>query len=304
MTSALPSTGRRARGRRQSPEERRTASITIGVAVGLLLLVYWQILYYMLLHWKQVPDYNHGFLVAPLAVYFAWERRRKLRRVRIQGSWLGVIPLGIGLISLAVGRLGVELTTMRSGFVFTLIGLVVLLLGKRMFRVLAFPLLFLFLMVPLPQSLVNVIAFPLQLIAASAAVSAMHMIGIPVLLEGNIIHLAHTDLFVEQACSGLRSLTSLITIGVIFAYFFRTTLGERVILVASTIPIAIVVNSFRVALTGVLAHWFGEETATGVVHQLEGLFTFVLALSLLFVEAHLLSLLWVRLPERVREALA
>lgn len=277
--------------------------LTLGVAVVLLLLVYWQILYYMVLHWQQVPDYNHGFLVAPLAVYFAYERKRKLRRIPIQGSWLGLIPLSVGLVSLAVGRLGVELTTMRSGFVFTLIGLVLLLLGKRMFRALAFPLLFLFLMVPLPQSLVNVIAFPLQLIAASAAVSAMQMSGIPVLLEGNIIHLAHTDLFVEQACSGLRSLTSLITIGVIFAYFFRKTIGERVILVASTIPIAIVVNSFRVALTGALAHYFGKEAATGVIHELEGLFTFVLALMLLFIEAHLLSIVWVRLPDRVREAL-
>lgn len=277
--------------------------LTLGVAIVLLLLVYWQILYYMVLHWQQVPDYNHGFLVAPLAVYFAYERKRKLRRIPIQGSWLGLIPLSVGLVSLAVGRLGVELTTMRSGFVFTLIGLVLLLLGKRMFRALAFPLLFLFLMVPLPQSLVNVIAFPLQLIAASAAVSAMQMSGIPVLLEGNIIHLAHTDLFVEQACSGLRSLTSLITIGVIFAYFFRKTIGERVILVASTIPIAIVVNAFRVALTGVLAHYFGKEAATGVIHELEGVFTFVLALTLLFVEAHLLSLVWVRLPDRVREAL-
>ena len=277
--------------------------LTLGVAVVLLLLVYWQILYYMVLHWQQVPDYNHGFLVAPLAVYFAYERKRKLRRIPIQGSWLGLIPLSVGLASLAVGRLGVELTTMRSGFVFTLIGLVLLLLGKRMFRALAFPLLFLFLMVPLPQSLVNVIAFPLQLIAASAAVSAMQMSGIPVLLEGNIIHLAHTDLFVAQACSGLRSLTSLITIGVIFAYFFRKTIGERVILVASTIPIAIVVNAFRVALTGALVHFFGKEAANGVIHEVEGIFTFVLALLLLFAEAHLLSLLWVRLPGRVRETL-
>jgi exosortase len=248
----------------------------------------------MIIHWRIKPDYSHGFLVAPLAVYFAWERRGALRRVPVQPSWWGLVPLGLGSLSLAIGRLGVELMAMRTAFPLTVIGLVVLLLGTRVFRVLAFPLLFLFLMVPLPQSLVNVVAFPLQLVAADLAVSTLHAIGVPALREGNIIHLASAQLFVAEACSGLRSLMALGTLAVVFAYFFRRNPVERVVIVLSAIPIAILVNAFRVGLTGYLTHRFGEGAAEGVIHQTEGFFTFGLAFVLLLFEAWLLQLFWPR----------
>jgi exosortase len=187
---------------------------------------------------------------------------------------------------------------MRTAFVLTVIGLVLLLLGRAVFRVLAFPLLFLFLMVPLPQSLVNVIAFPLQLVAADFAVESLHLLGIPALREGNIIHLARSQpLFVAEACSGLRSLMALGTLAVVFAYFFRKSAAERILIVLSAIPIAIAVNAFRVGLTGYLTNSFGAQAAEGVIHQTEGFFTFGLALALLLVEAWLLRLLW---PRRLR----
>jgi len=263
--------------------------------IVLLLGIYFPILRIMVEHWAAVEDYQHGFLIAPLAVYFAWERRWDLEDARIEGSWLGLAPLAIGLASLAIGRLGTELMTMRAAFVFTLIGLVLLVLGREVFKVLAFPLFFLFLMVPLPQSLVNTIAFPLQLIAAKAAVVSLQQLGIPALVEGNIIHLAHTQLFVHEACSGLRSLMALITLGVVFAHFFkRGVLWVQVVLVASTIPIAIAVNSFRVALTGFLAHHFGEEAAGGVIHDFQGVITFGMAFFLLLGLGRLIEVLMAR----------
>jgi exosortase len=265
--------------------------------IAVAIAAYAEILYYMVIHWKNADDYSHGFVVVPLALYFAWERKHLLAEAPIRGSWWGVAPLAIGLCSMTLGRLGVELTTMRWGFVFTLIGLVLLLLGRRVFLILIFPLLFLFMMVPLPVSLVNVIAFPLQLIAASGAVEVLHALEIPALLEGNIIHLARTKLFVAEACSGLRSLMALITLGLIFAYFFRKSLGERVLILASTIPIAIFVNGVRVTLTGILTHHFGEAAARGVIHEFQGLTTFGLAFLLLMAEASLLARIW---PERWR----
>lgn len=288
--------------RRADPANEATAShdrflvyATCG-AIVLLFGVYFPILRIMVEHWAAVEDYQHGFLIVPLALYFAYERRWDLEDARIEGSWLGLLPLVIGVASLSIGRLGTELMTMRSAFVFSLIGLVLLLLGREIFKILAFPLFFLFLMVPLPQSLVNTIAFPLQLIAAKVAVLSLQQIGIPALLEGNIIHLARTaPLFVHEACSGLRSMMALITLGVVFAHFFkRGVLWVQVLLVASTIPIAIAVNSFRVALTGYLAHNFGEKAAGGVIHDFQGVFTFGMAFFILLGEGRLIEILLAR----------
>lgn len=272
-----------------SSRDRMLLYATCG-AIVLLLGIYFPILRVMVQHWAKVEDYQHGFLIAPLALYFAWERRWDLEDARIEGSWLGLVPLTIGLCSLAIGRLGTELMTMRSAFIFTLMGLVLLLLGRQVFRILAFPLFFLFLMVPLPQSVVNTIAFPLQLIAAKVAVVSLQQLGIPALVEGNIIHLARSQLFVHEACSGLRSLMALVTLGVVFAYFFkRGVLWLQLLLVASTIPIAIAVNSFRVALTGYLTHYFGESVATGAIHDFQGIFTFGMAFLILLGEGRLIE---------------
>lgn len=273
---------------------RRFTLNSLWVLIGAAILVYAPILAYMVHQWSWDDDYSHGFLIVPLALWFAWERKPKLRRVEFSGSWLGLLPLAMGTTTLLIGRLGIELMNMRISFVFTVIGLVVLLLGRRAFGILAFPLLFLFLMVPLPRSVVNVVAFPLQLMATDFAVNALYLLEIPALREGNIIHLANTQLFVAEACSGLRSLTALITLGVIFAYFFRKSAAERIIIVLSAIPIAILVNAFRVALTGGLTHHLGEEAASGWIHQTEGLFTFGIAFLLLLLEAWLLAMFWPR----------
>lgn len=274
-----------------SPDQRLVAYATCGY-IALAFAVYFPILRDMVRHWSLVQDYQHGFIIAPLALFFAYQRRWDLEDSIIKGSWLGLIPMFIGLTSLTIGRLGTELMTMRAGFIFTLIGLILLLLGREIFKILAFPLFFLFLMVPLPQSLVNTIAFPLQLIAANFAVWSLQEMGIPALLEGNIIHLAHAELFVHEACSGLRSLMALITLGVVFAYFFhRSTLWIQIFLVSSTIPIAIMVNAFRVALTGYLSHRFGQEFATGVIHDFQGLFTFGLAFFALLALGRVIELI-------------
>jgi exosortase len=279
----------------ESPRlSRRLSVITALVATLLTVWVYAPILYFLALQWRDSEDYSHGMLIVPLSMYFAWERRDQLRRAPIVPSWWGLLPLTLGAITLMVGRLGGELMNMRVSFVLTLIGLVLLLLGRKIFRVLLFPLLFLFLMIPLPESLLNVIAFPLQLVAADLAVKALYLLQIPALREGNIVHLANAQLFVAEACSGLRSLLALITLGVVFAYFFHKRLAERLLVVLSAVPIAILVNAFRVALTGILTHRYGESMALGVIHETQGLFTFALAFLLLLLQARILSLLFHR----------
>jgi exosortase len=275
---------------------RRDTAIAL-VALAVALAIYAPVLYWMGINWTEVEDASHGFLIVPLALYFAWERRHAVARATIEPSWWGVPFLVAASIGLAVGRLGVEYTSMRLAFVATLMGLVLLLLGRQVFRILLFPMAFLVLMIPIPQSLLNVVTFPLQLFAADLAVKALFLLKIPALREGNIIHLASETLYVADACSGIRSLMALITLGVVFAYFFRRSWAVRVILVASAIPIAILVNAFRVGLTGVLTHYYGQQAAGGWIHQTEGFFTFGIAFVLLMVEARLLQWLW---PDRPR----
>ena len=271
-----------------------------GGLVALTTWVFFPILHHMYRTWRGDPDYSHGLLIVPLALYFAYGKTPQLKRAPIDGSWWGAAILAVGVLSVCIGELGGLLTALRSGYVFAVMGFVLLLFGRKVFEILLFPMCFLFLMVPLPQSLVNIIAFPLQLIAAGWAVNAMQALGIPSLLEGNIIHLAHTELFVAEACSGLRSLMALLTLGVVFAQFFRPgKILQQSILVASTIPIAIFVNAARVAITGILAHNFGRETATGFIHDFQGMITFGMAFVLLLGEARLLEF-GARLIERHR----
>jgi len=268
------------------------------IAIAAAIALYLPILYYMVLNWIVVDDYSHGFLIVPLAAFFAWERREALRKAPIVPSWLGLGPLLLGSLTLAIGRLGTENMNMRVSFVLTQIGLVLLLLGRRVLRILIFPLFFLFLMVPLPQSLVNIVTFPLQLLAADLAVKGLYWLRIPALREGNIIHLASTSLFVADACSGLRSVMALVTLAVVFAYFFRRSILERSVLVLSAFPIAILVNSFRVTLTGILTYYFGENVAGGWIHETQGLFTFAIAFALLLVQASILAKFWPTVQKR------
>lgn len=268
----------------------------------LVLLAGWFVLYFptlrrMVEHWGANSDHSHGFVIAPLALYFAWEQRRALRRAPIEGSLWGLALLVASTASLAVGRFGVEIMSLRTSFVLGLAGLILLLLGRHVFRILAFPLVFLSLMIPLPQALINFVAFPLQLIAADWAVRLLQALGLPVLREGNILHLPETTLFVQEACSGLRSLMALLSLGVVFAYFFRRGFWQRALLVISAIPIAIVVNALRVALTSALTLRFGEEAARGAVHEFQGMITFGGAFALLLLESWLLAKLFPSRPK-------
>lgn len=285
MSQAEPSTD----ATDEAALRQRTLLAILGT-LGLTTYVYFPILSHMYYTWRTNPDYSHGLVVVPLALYFAYGKMPQLRRAKLEGSWWGVAVLAAGVGSVCIGELGGLLTALRSGYVLTLMGLVLLLAGQRVFKLLLFPMMFLFLMVPLPQSLVNIIAFPLQLVAAGWAVGSLQSFGIPALLEGNIIHLAHTQLFVAEACSGLRSLMALLTLGVVLAQFFRAgRIVQQSILVVSAIPIAIVVNAVRVSLTGVLTHNFGREAATGMIHEFQGMITFSMAFVLLLGEARLLN---------------
>lgn len=257
-------------------------ALPFAVAIAsLLVLLYKEVVVGLIEDWYRDPDYSHGFLVPLLSGYFLWERRDRLQRCSVRSSLWGIPLLGAGLAMLVVGVVGAELYTQRASLIIVLAGLVLLIWGWEYFWLMSFPLGFLFFMIPLPAIVVNTLAFPLQLFAAKAAAFCLFSLKIPVLREGNLILLAGTTLEVAEACSGLRSLLSLLALGTVYGYFSQRELWKRWVLVALTIPIAIVANAVRVSGTGVIAHFWGVEAAQGFYHTFEGWIVFLVAFVLL-----------------------
>jgi len=265
-------------------------TIIVGVVLTVLLgALYGGILVRMGVQWYDDPDYSHGFLIPFMSGYFVWERREKLRALSPVPSVWGIGLLGLGLLMLVIGSLGAELYLQRSSLIVVLAGLVLLLRGRESLRVLAFPIAFLFFMIPLPAIVVNTVAFPLQLFAAQTATFCLYNFGIPVLREGNVILLAGTTLEVAEACSGIRSLQALLALGTVYGYFSQRVMWKRWMLVLLSIPIAIVANAFRVTGTGVLANYWGVEAAEGFYHTFQGWLIFVIAFVLLLGAGAVLS---------------
>src|SRR5215813_11016731 len=190
------------------------ALVTFGV-----VLVYWQVLRKLVFDWAHDDNYSHGFFIVPIALYFVWERRGKLRAVAPRPTSFGLLVFFGGIAVLLAGLLGSELFLSRVSLIGVIAGIILFQFGWAHLRALAFPLAFLLLMIPLPAIIFNQIAFPLQLLASRFGEAALGLAGVPVLREGNIITLSNTQLEVAEACSGIRSLISLLTLAIIFGYF-------------------------------------------------------------------------------------
>ena len=233
--------------------------------------------------WAHDDNYSHGFLIPPLAGYFIWERRDRLARAVLRPSvWgIGVVVASLGV--LVAGILGAEYFLSRVSLIGVMAGSVLFLAGWQHLRIVAFPLVFLLLMIPLPAIVFNQIAFPLQIFASRFGTEVLQVCAVPVLREGNVIVLASTKLEVAEACSGIRSLISLLTLGILFGYFTDCRLWVRTVIALSTIPIAIMANGIRVAGTGLAAHFYGPEAAEGFFHTFSGWLVFLVAFVMLFI---------------------
>jgi exosortase len=259
----------------------------VGASVA-FLVVYWGVLTRLLQDWLHDDNYSHGILIVPLAAYFVWERRHKLQALIPAPSLVGLVGVAAGLGILLAGLLGAELFLTRISILVTLAGCIVFVLGWRALGTLFFPLSFLLLMIPIPAIIFNQIAFPLQLLASQAGEAALHAAGVPVLREGNVMILPHTTLEVAEACSGIRSLISLLTLGIVLGYFTDVRKSVRFTIAAAAVPIAIVTNAMRVAGTGIAAYHWGPEAAEGFFHTFSGWLVFVAAFFLMFVLTRLL----------------
>jgi len=252
----------------------RTHRFELLALVLLLGAVYHSIVYEMILDWKRDDNYSHGFLVPFIAGYLAYMRKNDLVAAVVRPCNAGLVVIAMGLGVLFLGWLGTEYFTMRSSLVIIIAGSVLYLLGWEVFKILLAPLCYLLLMVPIPYIIYDAAAFPLKLLVTEVSVLSMKALGIVVWQEGNILMFPNITLEVADACSGLRSIMSLLALGAAYAFVLHTKTRDRAILILSTLPIAIFTNCLRVIATGILAQYFGSAAAEGFFHEFAGLFVF------------------------------
>ena len=248
--------------------------IQIGVGVALILALYGDVLIKLANDWLSDPVSSQGLLIPPLALYMAWLRRNATLSLPLLPDWRGVLLTGAACMLFVCGKLAAEFFVSRISFVILLAGVIWTFWGAPRLKTLTFPLLLLATMIPLPAIVDSALAAPLQLLASDAATNAAQFLGVSIYRDGNIIHLAHTSLGVERACSGLSSLSSLVLLSVMLGFLQCSRPVTRILLFASSIPIAIGVNALRVTATAVLAD-YDEKFAMGFYHSFTGWLVFL-----------------------------
>jgi exosortase len=265
--------------------ENRAKLLLLGI---LFAGLYYRVFPPMVMQWYGDENYSHGFIVPVIAGYFLYLNLGKLKESRVLPSNFGIVVIIFALIQLTIGYVGTEFFSMRLSIVVLLSGIVLYLFGKDVLKVMSLPIGYLFFMVPLPYIVYDSIAFPLKLFVAKYSVIFLKLIGISVWRDGNIIMLSNTVLEVADACSGIRSLMSLLALSVAFAYLSQDSFVKRIIVILSAIPIAIFANGVRVIVTGILAQHWGAKAAEGFFHEFAGLAVFGVAVVMLLLTGALL----------------
>jgi exosortase len=264
----------------------------IATLAALTLWLYWPTLGHLLAQWWHDPNFSHGFLVPLFSGFVVWQQRSELGRLEPRPSWSGLIAIALGLFILIVGQMGAELFLSRDSLLIVIAGLIALSYGWNFFRALLFPWAFLILMIPIPAIVFNQITFPLQLLASRVASTLLPLLGVPVLREGNVIHLPFITLEVAEACSGIRSLISLLTLAIIYGYLLEKRIWVRCLLAAASIPIAVAANSVRIIGTGLLVQYWAPDKAEGYFHLSWGWLIFVVSLAMLYALHGLVRVIW------------
>jgi exosortase len=264
--------------------------LPIGLAVLCLIWTYWPVIRPLFRDWQNDENYSVGQLVPLGALYLLWHDRKRLRNLNWKPEWLGLIPLVVAQLMLFYGLIDYRESAQRYGMVLTIVSLVLLIGGRDAFWRTRWILLFLFLMVPWPGKIHNLISAPLQNLATSSAVVLLELGGIVVSQQGHVLMLNHSvPVAVAEACSGLRMLTAFVVVAAVLAYIIDRPKWQKVVLIASSIPVAIVCNSIRLVVTAFLFLKVDSETAEHFFHDFAGLTMMPLALFMLVGELWLMS---------------
>jgi len=280
----------------------RSQAVPIGIVALPIVALYFDDWARLIPRWWSDPNYTHGFFVPLFALYFVWEKWDKLVSIPPKPSALGLPLLLVGIAVKCWTLFYESLFVSCCSMILVISGAVLLTAGRRAFARAAVPIFFLLLMVPLPTPIYDRIALPLRQFAAVVSTGVLQGLGIPALREGNVVILPDRTLEVAEACSGMRFLTGFIALGASFAYLSRRPRWERIVLLVSSVPIAIVVNAIRVTVIALLAHWGYNSFVDGAPHAGTALVLFGLSALLLWGEYYVLSHLFIQDPNPASEA--
>jgi exosortase len=251
-----------------------------------LILLYAPTLKLLVWQWYNDADYSHGFLVPILSAYLIWARRDKLRSIPRNPSIWGMVVVLFSIGVMYLGSLGAENSLARLSFIGVICGLIVYFVGSKALRAMAFPIAFLLFAIPMPTVVYNEIVFPLQFIASKFATGTLEMLNLfPIMREGNVLILPGMRLEVVEACSGIRSLMSLLALAAGYGYVVERSVAVRWFMVLAMVPLAIVSNGLRIMITAIMAHYIGPKAAEGFMHEFSGWVIFVVA-TILFLALH------------------
>jgi len=259
-----------------------------------ILLSLWVVSFFPIYHdliktWLEHSNNSHGILVPLISAYLIWQKRHRLKKATFKSYKLGLTIFMVSMFLSILSYAGGVAVVARLMIVTSLVGLLLYNFGTSVISIIRFPLLFLFFMVPVPDTIYSMAALPLQIFATKVATFILKALSIPVFREGTMLYFVQTQLEVAEQCSGLRSMTSFIMLSFLFSYMMDDKLWKRVVIVLSAIPLAIFANTIRVTGTGILANYYGAKVARGFLHEFSGMAVFVFGFILLLLEYYLLS---------------
>ncbi len=265
------------------------AVVLIAAALIVALLAYSHALLELVRRWTAQEEYSHGFLIPIISIWILWTRREAIVASIGAPSWTGPLLIVLAAALHVVGKLSGLFLLSQVAFIVTLAGIVLAFGGFALLKVTWLPIVFLLFAIPLPYVVDAGLSFQLQLLSSQLGVAFIRLFQIPVFLEGNVIDLGVYKLQVVEACSGLRYLYPLMSLGFLAAYLFQAPLWQRALVFLSTIPITIAMNSLRIGVVGVLVDHFGPQDADGFLHMFEGWIIFIACAALLAAEMWLLA---------------
>ena len=262
----------------------------VGLVVATFSAAYFPAWKNLVLTWSSQEEYSHGFLILPLALYIAWQKKGKLAVMQPKPSTWGLAVIIFSMLCYLVAHFGEILTLSSLCIVTTITGVLLYFFGFSTVKEMLFPLLLLLFMIPIPAQVYSSLTIPLQLLVSEVSVEVAQFFGVPIYREGNVLHLPDRTLQVVQACSGLRSMVSILTLSLIFGYFTLKSGISRTILVLFGVPAAILANIARVLVLIGSFYYFRFDLTSGTAHTVLGLAVFLFALLLIVAMKGALSI--------------